>query len=202
MKRILSLALSALIALCFFGSNMAEAAPSTNSKILVAYFSRVDENYGVGYIQKGNTHIIADIIAAKTNANLFEIKKTEPYPARYEDCKPVASREKATNARPALTATVSNMDDYDVIFLGYPIWYGDAPMPVYTFLESYDFSGKKIIPFCTHGGSGLSGTEQRLMLACPNAEILPGFAISGTTAQNNPQQAETKVSAWLTRIGM
>ena len=114
----------------------------------------------------------------------------------------MASREKAMNARPKLTAQVDNMADYDVIFLGYPIWYGDAPMPVYTFIESYDFSGKQIIPFCTHGGSGLSGTEQRLSLACPQSKIMPGFAIAGETAQHHPQQAESQVTAWLKRIGM
>ncbi|MBQ7478534.1 MAG: flavodoxin, partial [Selenomonadaceae bacterium] len=178
------------------------ALAATHGKVLVAYFSRVDENYGVGYITKGNTRIIAEMIAEKTGADLFEIQKVGGYPAVYEECKSVASREKATNVRPQLTAQVENMADYDVVFLGYPIWYGDAPMPVYTFLESYDFSGKQIVPFCTHGGSGLSGTEQRLMLTCPNAKILPGFAISGETAQNHPEQAEPKVAEWLKRIGM
>lgn len=178
------------------------AVASAHGKVLVAYFSRVDENYGVGYITKGNTCIIAEMIARQTGADLFEIKKVGGYPAGYEECKPVASREKALNARPELTAQVENMADYDVVFLGYPIWYGDAPMPVYSFLDSYDFSGKQIIPFCTHGGSGLSGTEQRLSLTCPNSKIMPGFAIAGETAQHNPEQAETQVSAWLKRIGM
>ena len=75
-------------------------------------------------------------------------------------------------------------------------------MPIYTFLEGYDFSGKKIVPFCTHGGSGLSGTEQRIMLACPDAELLPGLAIAGMIAQKQANQAEAQVDAWLTRLGV
>jgi len=196
--------LTVLMLLGIFGlvGETAFAASADGEKILVAYFSRADENYGVGYVTKGNTRIVAEMIAAKTGGDLFEIRKNVPYPAGYEDCKTVASREKATNARPSLTSMVENMADYDVIFIGYPIWYGDAPMPVYTFLEGYDFSGKKIIPFCTHGGSGLSGTEQRIMLISPKATLLPGFAIDGRTAQNQSGQTDEKVTAWLKRIGM
>ena len=201
MKKIILCALMMLGVFALVGGGGVVSAAG-QGKVLVAYFSRVDENYGVGYITKGNTRIIAEMIAEKTGAELFEIEKVGGYPAVYEECKSVASREKATNVRPQLTAQVENMADYDVVFLGYPIWYGDAPMPVYTFLESYDFSGKQIVPFCTHGGSGLSGTEQRLMLTCPNVKILSGFAISGETAQNHPEQAEPKVAEWLKRIGM
>ena len=100
-----------------WSSNVAVAAQSGQEKILVAYFSRADENYDVGYITKGNTSIAAEMIAAKTGGDLFEICKSEPYPAGYEDCKTVASREKATNARPSLTSMVENMADYDVIFM-------------------------------------------------------------------------------------
>ena len=200
--KIAGLALGMLISASLALSCMSTTEAAVSGKVLVAYFSRTDENYDVGYITKGNTAIIAEMIAQKTGGNLFEIKKTEPYPAAYEDCKTVASREKATNARPTLTEKVANMADYDVIFVGYPIWYGDAPMPVYSFLESYDFTGKKIIPFCTHGGSGLSGTEQRLTMTCPQSEIGQGFAISGATAQKKPDEAAAKVTEWLKRIGM
>ena len=179
------------------GNNFASA----QEKILIAYFSRVGNEYGVGNIQKGNTRIIAEIIAEKTGGDLFEIKTVKPYPADYNECAKIASHEKAIKTRPELAGTVENFFDYDTIFLGYPIWYGDAPMAVYTFLESYDFSGKKIVPFCTHGGSGLSSTDQQITLVCPDAKLLPGFEIRGTIAQKNPSDAEQKVSLWLSRIG-
>ena len=183
----------------FVFSNTASAE---SGKILVAYFSRTGEEYAVGNITKGNTHIVADIIAKAVGADMFEIKPVKAYPAGYEACKPIASREKAMKARPKITNTINNFDEYDVIFLGYPIWYGDMPMIMYTFVESYDFSSKKIIPFCTHGGSGLSSTDQALILACPNSQILQGFSIAGSIAQKSPQQAEPKVMEWLNKIGM
>lgn len=175
------------------GNNFAAA----QGKILVAYFSRVGNEYGVGNIQKGNTKIIAEIIAEKTGGDLFEIKTVTPYPADYDACTKIASREKATKARPELVGTVENFSEYDTIFLGYPIWYGDAPMAIYTFLESYVFFGKNLVPFCTHGGSGLSSTDQQFALVCPDAKILPGFEIRGTVAQKNFSEAEQKVSLWL-----
>ncbi len=173
------------------------STPEQGSKILVAFFSRTDENYGVGYIEKGNTHIIADMIADEVGADSFEIVRVTPYPKEYRACTDEASDEKAANARPALTATVSNFNDYDVIFLGYPNWWGDMPMPVYTFLESYDFSGKTVIPFCTHAGSGLSGTVRTLRSKLGGATVFDGFAIAGTTAQNDQSRAKQAVLDWL-----
>ena len=174
---------------------------SAQEKILVAYFSRTGSEYGVGNITKGNTKIIAGIIAQKTGGNLFEIQPVQKYPVDYKECTGVASREKAVKARPQFIGDVENFSDYDTIFIGYPIWYGDAPMIVYSFLEKYDFSGKKIIPFCTHGGSGLSSTDQQITLTCPNSKILQGFEIRGTTAQKNFNESEKKVSDWLKKIG-
>ncbi len=167
-----------------FGQNISHA----QGKILVAYFSRVGNEYGLGNITKGNTAIVAEIIAQKTGGELFEIKPVKNYPVDYDECTKIASREKATKARPALSTSVENFAQYDTIFIGYPIWYGDCPMAVYTFLESYDFSGKKIVPFCTHGGSGLSSTDQQITLTCPNSKILQGFEIRGVTAQKIPRR--------------
>ena len=177
-----------------------EANSESGSKILVAFFSRADENYGVGFIEKGNTHIIADMIAEEMNADTFEIVRVTPYPEAYRDCTDEAQEEKSANARPELTASVENFDDYDVIFLGYPNWWGDMPMPVYTFIESYDFSGKTVIPFCTHAGSGLSGTVQTLQDKLENAEVLDGVEIAGTTAQNNQDEAKEAVLSWLEKL--
>ena len=172
----------------------------TNGKILIAYFSRTGEEYGVGNITKGNTAIVAEIIAQKTGGDLFEIKPVKPYPNNYKECTNIASTEKASNARPAIIDKVENFSQYDTIFIGYPIWWGAYPMIIATFLESYDFSGKKIIPFCTHGGSGLSSTDQNISLACPNSQILKGFAITGSTAQKNRAQTESIVTENLKRL--
>ena len=172
----------------------------TGSKILVAFFSRADENYGVGYIEKGNTHIIADMIIEEVGADSFEIVRVTPYPEEYDACTVEAKAEQNDNARPELTAAVSSFDDYNTIFLGYPNWWGDMPMPVYTFLESYDFSGKTVIPFCTHAGSGLSGTVNTLKSKLNGATVLDGLAIAGTTAQNDQDNARAVVLEWLEKL--
>ena len=174
---------------------------ASSEKILIAYFSRTGEEYGLGNISKGNTAIVAEIIAQKTGGDLFEIKPAQAYPASYEECKKVASREKATKARPTFVGDV-DVTPYTLIFCGYPIWYGDAPQVVYTFLEAHDFSGKKIVPFCTHGGSGLSSTDQTISLTCPNAKVLQGFELRGSVAQNNRSQAESVVVENLRRLGL
>lgn len=178
-------------------SDSSERETSADAKVLVAYFSRTGENYGVGVIEKGNTEIIAEMIASKTGGDLFRIESVNAYPSGYDDCTEVAKEEKNSNARPELTDSVTNFDDYNVIYLGYPIWWSDMPMPVHTFLESYDFSGKMIIPFCTHAGSGLSGTADSIRKACPGATVRDGFAIAGATAQNERESAEKQVSDWL-----
>ena len=132
------------------------ADAKTSKKILVAYFSRAGENYNVGYIEKGNTHIMADMIAEAVGADTFEIKTIKPYPEDYKECTEVAKQELAEDARPALAGKVENWQDYDTVFLGYPIWWSYPPMAVYTFLESYDWNGKTVIPFCTSAGDVLT----------------------------------------------
>ncbi len=174
----------------------AESEPVT-SKALVAYFSRAGENYNVGVVEKGNTEIIAEMIAEEVGADTFHIQTVNAYPERYEECTEVARQEQDSGARPELTAKVTEFEDYDVIYLGYPIWYGDMPMAVYTFLESYDFTGKTIIPFCTHGGSGLADTVNSIQTACSDASVLDGLAISGTTAQNDREAARSQVEEFL-----
>ena len=170
------------------------------SKILIAYFSRADENYGVGVIEKGNTEIIAEMIAEKTGGELFHIERNTPYPADYDECTDEAKQEQNDKARPALKADM-DISDYDIIYLGYPNWWGDMPMPVYTFLEAHDWNGKTVIPFCTHAGSGLSSTEAAIQDTCNGATVLDGLAVAGTTAQNNRDEARSSVTAWLEQIG-
>lgn len=102
------------------GTQQDENGDTETMKVLVAYFSRTGENYGVGHIEKGNTHIVADMIAEQVDADLFEISTVVPYPDEYEACTETAKQEQEEDARPELSATVENMEDYDVIFLGYP----------------------------------------------------------------------------------
>lgn len=176
-------------------STDAPAPPS--SKALVAYFSRAGENYGVGVVEKGNTEIIADMILEETGADVFRIQTVNAYPESYDQCTEVAKQEQQSQARPQLTSSIENFDDYDVIYLGYPIWWGDMPMAVYTFLESYDFTGKTIHPFCTHAGSGLADTVDSIKAICDGAEVSDGLAVAGVTAQNDSGAARELVEGWL-----
>lgn len=170
------------------------------SNMLVAYFSLAGEQYGVGVIEEGNTSIIAHMIAEQTGADLFEIEAVNPYPTSHSELLDVSRQEMADNARPEIAGTVENMEDYDTIFIGYPNWWGDMPLIVYHFLESYDLSGKTIVPFCTHGGSGLSGTE-RTIEDITGGTMMDGFAIVGTTAQNDRDTARSEVTEWLKEGG-
>jgi flavodoxin len=165
------------------------------AKILIAYYSRKGENYVNGSIKnlaKGNTEIVAEFIQKAVGGDLFEIDTVKNYPVGYTECTNVAKIEIQQKARPELKKYLPSVEDYDKIFLGYPIWWSVPPMAVSTFLEHYNFSGKKIIPFATHEGSGLGGSISYLKKICPNAEILNGLAIHGENAKNS----ETEVSNW------
>lgn len=180
--------------------NTSQTTDMKNSKkVLVVFFSRTGENYAVGNIEKGNTHIIAEMIAKETGGKLFRIETVKPYPDEYKACVEVAKAEKENNARPEVKGDVK-VEDYDVIFLGYPNWWGDMPMAVYTFIEKHNWNGKTVVPFCTHEGSGLSGTERKLKDACKGATVSEGLAIKGTTAQNSQPQALKAVQTWLKKV--
>ena len=172
---------------------------TSGSNILVAYFSLAGEQYEVGVIEKGNTEIVAEMIADATGADTFKIESTEEYPTTYDGLLDV-SRQEEDNP-PEIAGTVDNMDNYDTIFLGYPIWWGDTPTIIKVFLQSYDFSGKTIIPFCTHGGSGLAGTDRTIGELCPDSTIGKSLAIRGSTAQNDQDSAKESVTKWLSDNG-
>ena len=184
-------------------SSSSASAPEKlqGKKILVAYFSRTGDNYAVGNISKGNTHIVADMIAETTGADTFEIKTVKPYPATYKECTEVAKKELADDARPELATKIDNIKDYDVIFLGYPIWWSDMPMPIYSFMESYDFNGKTIIPFCTSAGDVLTGKESNIPKYAKGATVLQGLGIEGKRAQEKPDSVRPQVQEWLTKLG-
>ncbi len=167
-----------------------------DKKVLVVYFSRTGENYGVGNITKGNTHIIAEMIAGETGGELFRIEPAVHYPESYDACVELAKQELNSKARPEVKADV-RVEDYDTVFVGYPNWWGDMPMAVYTFLEKHDWQGKTVVPFCTHEGSGLGSTARNLQAVCRGATMLEGFAIYGHTAQGDREEAAKAVGKWL-----
>ncbi|WP_221658341.1 flavodoxin [Bacteroides salyersiae] len=181
------------------GKTSNEQNMKENKKTLVAFFSRTGENYAVGNIEKGNTHIVAEMIAGKTRADIFQIETVNPYPDEYKACVEIAKTEKENNARPEVKGDVK-VEDYDIIFLGYPNWWGDMPMAIYTFIEKHNWNGKTVVPFCTHEGSGLSGTERKLKDACKGATVSEGLAIKGTTTQNSQPQALKTVQTWLKKV--
>ncbi len=172
-----------------------------NKKCLIAYYSRKGQNYVSGRLvdlKVGNTEVVANMIQKITGGVLFHIESVTAYSKDYAEATEVARNELRAKARPKLTGQVENMGAYDMIFLGYPNWWGTMPMPVFTFLESYDFSGKTIVPFCTHEGSGLGHTEQDIAKACPKAAVLTGIAIHGTNAGS----AEPDVSKWIDELSV
>jgi flavodoxin len=166
------------------------SAPSTaggldslkGKKVLVAYFS-----------YSGNTRKLATTIHDKVGGDMFEIVPAKAYPSSYDSCVELAKQEKAEKVRPALKNKVSNLSQYDVIFLGFPVWWYTLPMPVYTFLEGQDFSGKVIVPFMTHGGGGQYNCFSDVAKAAPKAKVLDGLCVSGGMAGS----AGSDVDNWL-----
>ena len=143
---------------------------------------------------------MAHMIAGKVVSDSFEIVPVEAYPDGYDECCDVAKEEQGRKARPALATNLDNLADYDMIYLGYPIWWSDLPMVVYTFLEGQDWTGKTIAPFSTHAGSGLSGTVEKIQSVCKGATVTEGLSITGETAQNDRTSAESAVNAWLAKV--
>lgn len=163
---------------------------------LIVFYSRADENYFGGWyrsVEVGNTEKIAHMIAEETGAELFKIEQKVPYSSSYKVCIDQAMADKQANARPELVELPDSLDGYDEIYLGYPNYWGDMPMAVYTLLEAFDWTGKTIHPFCTHEGSGLSGTEQKIARTCKEARVADGLAICGSDVDSS----ENLVLRWL-----
>ncbi len=173
---------------------------NTDSKILVVYFSRTGENYNVGNVEVGNTAMVASYIKDYLKADSFEIIPVNKYPDKYQECLDQATKEKNENARPEIQNKITNFDQYDTIFVGYPIWWGDLPMIMHTFFESYDFNGKKVIPFNTHEGSGDAGTYSTVQKDLPKANVTTdGLALDGKTARSD--DGKQKTIDWLKGLG-
>lgn len=173
---------------------------NTDSKILVVYFSRTGENYNVGNVEVGNTAMVASYIKDYLKADSFEIIPVNKYPDKYQECLDQATKEKNENARPEIQNKITNFDQYDTIFVGYPIWWGNLPMIMHTFFESYDFNGKKVIPFNTHEGSGDAGTYSTVQKDLPKANVTTdGLALDGKTARS--YDGKQKTIDWLKGLG-
>lgn len=155
------------------------------SKALVAFYSRADENYVNGALKMlsvGNTEVAAGIIKELTGADMFKIEQVKPYSKGYNACIEEARADQQRDARPELRAYPDSLDEYDVIYLGYPNYWSTMPMAVFTFLEHFDFTGKTIKPFCTHEGSGMGRSVADIKRLCPGAEVESGLAIHGGSA--------------------
>ena len=165
-------------------------------KTLVIFFSHAGENYSVGYIEVGNTKIVADYISEITGADQFEIVAEKDYNMPYKELIKVAQDEVKAGELPAYKGDV-DVTPYDVIFIGGPIWWGTYPQVMFTFFRDHDLSGKTIIPFTTHEGSGLASTVQDVKKAWPKAVVKSGFSIYG----HEVRSGKAKVEKWLKSIG-
>ena len=160
------------------------------AKSLVVFYSRKGENFmpgGIRVLEKGNTAYAAEYVAAAAGADIFEIETVRPYAAAYKECCKEAVAEKAQNDRPAIKGCVENMAQYDTIYVCFPNWCGTAPMCVFTFLEQYDLTGKKIAPLCTNEGSGLANSEGDIAAVCQGAQLLPGLSVRGHQAKDSAE---------------
>lgn len=160
---------------------------------LVVFYSRADENYVNGLLKMldiGNTEIAAGIIQRLTGADIFKIEQKKPYSVNYNECIAEAQEDQRRNARPQLKKYPGSIDGYEVIYLGYPNYWGTMPMAVFTFLEAFDFSGKVIKPFCTNEGSGLGNSIKDIKKLCPNAIVEEGLAIHGGSVRKSQKDIE------------
>lgn len=189
----------------YIDAEVEESHETGENASLVVYFSRAenivfDENVDAVTSASinldesnnpiGNLRILAEYISEETGAEIFSIRTVETYPTAYKDTTDLATEEKNANARPELVSHIDDMEDYDVIYLGYPNWWGTLPMPVASFLEEYDFAGKTIIPFASHEGSGLGSGVSMIKELCPDSTVLDGFAIKGSEV-NTDRARET-----------
>lgn len=167
-------------------------------KTLIAYYSRAGENYVSGQLKMlpmGNTELAAKEIRALTGGDLFKIEQVTPYSAVYNTCIEEARQDQRRDARPALVHLPENLADYDVIYLGYPNYWGTMPMAVFTFLASCDFGGKVIRPFCTHEDSGLGRSVADIVRLCPTAKVGAGLALHGSSMEHAGQAIADFVAA-------
>ena len=166
-------------------------------KALIVFFSHVGENYAVGNIEVGNTKIVVDYIQEQTGADVFEIVAEKNYDMPYSELIKVARAEKDNHELPAFKGAVDNIDRYDTVFIGGPIWWGTYPQVMFTFFKRYNLNGKKLIPFTTHEGSGLGSTVKDVKKQDPEATVTGAFSIYGHEVRTE----KAKVQQWLKGLG-
>ena len=171
------------------------------AKTLIAFFSRADENYFGGamrYVKVGNTEIVCSKMKELISADTFRIEMKNPYSPVYMTCIEEAKRDLRAKAMPELVALPASLDEYDTVILAYPNYWGTMPMAVFTFLESFDFTGKTILPLCTNTGSGMGGSERDIRRVCPGATVRGGLPVTGSSAGS----CEGSVRRWLEANGL
>ena len=188
--------LTVLLAVLTAGTACGQNKNDMNQKALIVFFSHAGENYSVGNIEVGNTKIVADYISEITGADQFEIVAEKNYDMPYMDLIKVAQDEAKAGELPAYKGDV-DVTPYDIIFIGGPIWWGTYPQVMFTFFKDHDLSGKTVIPFTTHEGSGLASTVQDVKKAWPKATVKDGFAIYG----HEVRSGRAKVEKWLKGLG-
>ena len=170
-----------------------------NHKILVAYFSLKGDTYNIGMVDEGNTQILANFIANYVKSDLYHIIGNNEYPEDHMEIVSQAKKEMKQNLRPKLVNKIENFEQYETIFIGYPIWYKIPPMAVFSFLENFDFSNKNVYLFCTHEGSGQSGTFSLIQKILNKAKVsIDGLVMKGTDTRDS--NAKEKVESWLKKL--
>ena len=178
-------------------NNQNETNMDKQGKTLVVFFSHAGENYSVGNIKVGNTKIVADYISEMTGADQFEVVADKDYDMPYMQLIEVAKQEAHDGELPPMVGRLENVDQYDTVFIGGPVWWGTYPQVMFTFFRDYDLNGKTIIPYTTHEGSGLASCVEDVRSAYPNADVKPGFAIYG----HDVRSGRSKVEKWLKGLG-
>lgn len=175
----------------------------TDRKTLIAYFSLVDiVPEGADAVSHatpsiGNTEFAAMEIQSQVGGDLFAIKTVKNYPVSHSECSDIAEEEMRSNARPELSTHIDNMDEYDTVYIGYPIWWYIEPMAIRTFMEEYDFSGKTVVPFCTTLGAGIAESEENIAIFAEEATVLEGI-----TLHTGQQDLSEDITNWLVDVGI
>lgn len=191
------------------GTQPEDVVTGTNHNILIAYFSEPLPDNGVDaatsasrIVVNGDTYgsveYMATVIGEATGGDMVRIQTAQPYPQNYNELAEQANEERLNNVHPEQSTDITNFSDYDVVFVGYPIWWYQMPMPLYSFFDKYDFAGKRIIPFSSHGGSGWSGTVDDISALEPDATMVTGLSIS----RGNVASSADDILEWLNDIGI
>ena len=203
MKRLLSCIIILSMAAVMLNFSITPSS-AKDDNILIAYFDRTensledtDATTSASKVSEASPAVMAQMIKNQTGGDVFSIVVSDKYPSDYDECLSRAQQENDANARPALNTTVQNMNSYDTIFLGFPDWCGTCPMAIFTFLESYDFAGKTIIPFCAHGTSGFGTSISDIKNVCPNSIFEQEFGVY----RDSGASCEAELQAWLSELG-